>query len=215
MRIAMGIPSWSLLGHSFGGMLAIRYAAMFPNSIHKIIYEAPLFDVYYSFKSNFNLLHEYYCKNGDAVRAGYCLSSLRNSSRARENTDRYMKIPNGIGQGALDYLFSHSLNREEAVKNFVYPHVTEEMNEKSIKAAFKVMEDETFYQSNLELLDNIQAPSLLIAGKYDGVCDEYQKHYFETHSPHGKVIMFENSAHFISFDEPDKYTQEVSEFILY
>lgn len=30
MRTAMGITSWSLLGHSFGGMLAARYASMFP-----------------------------------------------------------------------------------------------------------------------------------------------------------------------------------------
>ena len=41
MRKILGIEKWSILGHSYGGMLAVLYAYAYPNSIHKIILECP------------------------------------------------------------------------------------------------------------------------------------------------------------------------------
>lgn len=37
MRKLLGIEKWSILGHSYGGMLAVLYAYIYPNSIHKVI----------------------------------------------------------------------------------------------------------------------------------------------------------------------------------
>ena len=39
MRKLLGIEKWSILGHSYGGTLAVLYACAYPNSIHKIILE--------------------------------------------------------------------------------------------------------------------------------------------------------------------------------
>ena len=37
LRRLLGIEKWSILGHSYGGMLAVLYAYIYPNSIHKVI----------------------------------------------------------------------------------------------------------------------------------------------------------------------------------
>ena len=41
MRRKLGIERWSVLGHSYGGMLAVLYAYTCPDSINKIILECP------------------------------------------------------------------------------------------------------------------------------------------------------------------------------
>lgn len=51
LRVALGIRKWSVLGHSFGGYLAFRYAHQYPESVHKVLYEAPCFDAKLSTES--------------------------------------------------------------------------------------------------------------------------------------------------------------------
>ena len=41
MRKSFGIGKWSILGHSYGGMLAVLYAHCYPESIHKVILDCP------------------------------------------------------------------------------------------------------------------------------------------------------------------------------
>ncbi|MFC4404086.1 alpha/beta fold hydrolase [Gracilibacillus xinjiangensis] len=51
IRIELGIQEWVVLGHSFGGYLAMKYAYEYPNFVKKVIYEAPSFDLGLSAKS--------------------------------------------------------------------------------------------------------------------------------------------------------------------
>src|SRR5690625_2760471 len=44
LREKLGIEQWALLGHSFGGYIALKYATMFPNSVTQIVFECPTFD---------------------------------------------------------------------------------------------------------------------------------------------------------------------------
>lgn len=76
-------------------------------SIDKIVYEAPSFNVFYSYKSIFNRLYEYHHKNGDTARADYYINSIESASNARTIMDKFMNFPNGITQKAQDYLFFH------------------------------------------------------------------------------------------------------------
>lgn len=41
LRAALGIQKWSVLGHSFGGMWAMAYAAAFPNRISRLVLASP------------------------------------------------------------------------------------------------------------------------------------------------------------------------------
>ena len=41
MRKLLGIEKWSILGHSYGGMLAVLYASTYPNTIQKVILDCP------------------------------------------------------------------------------------------------------------------------------------------------------------------------------
>lgn len=44
-RRALGIERWAVLGHSFGGNLALRYAVACPDAIEAVIFENPVWDM--------------------------------------------------------------------------------------------------------------------------------------------------------------------------
>jgi proline iminopeptidase len=41
LREALGVESWFVLGHSYGGRLATRYAARYPGSVRGVLFENP------------------------------------------------------------------------------------------------------------------------------------------------------------------------------
>lgn len=43
LKKVLQIKKWSIIGHSFGGYLALLYASIYPGSIKKIIFEGPTF----------------------------------------------------------------------------------------------------------------------------------------------------------------------------
>ncbi|MDA1634096.1 alpha/beta fold hydrolase [Bacillus cereus] len=44
LKKVLQIERWSVIGHSFGGYVALLYASIYPSSIEKIIFEGPTFD---------------------------------------------------------------------------------------------------------------------------------------------------------------------------
>jgi proline iminopeptidase len=222
MRKQLGIQAWSILGHSFGGMLALIYARMFPNNIEKIIYENPTFSVYHSFKSHLQKLSLYFKKINDDISYNYCIDKIDTCITAEDLSQAFFNLPNGLSEDAQSYLFYNTISISKAREKYytsehaktLMQSITQEMNDRCQTFSNRVLQDKTFYQNHLTLLDNIKIPSALFVGKFDSVCDKTQRVYFENHVPLGKIVAFSNSSHFIMVDEPEEYTKQVFEFIL-
>ncbi|MFF0266486.1 alpha/beta fold hydrolase [Kribbella sp. NPDC004536] len=45
LREKLGIAQWSVISHSYGGRIALRYAAMHPDAISKVVFENPGWDM--------------------------------------------------------------------------------------------------------------------------------------------------------------------------
>jgi proline iminopeptidase len=41
LRAALGVRSWFVLGHSYGGRLATRYAARYPETVRGVVFDGP------------------------------------------------------------------------------------------------------------------------------------------------------------------------------
>lgn len=50
IRTMLAIPGWQVLGHSFGGMVALRYALAYPARVERLILECPSIDLASSFR---------------------------------------------------------------------------------------------------------------------------------------------------------------------
>lgn len=79
IRIKLSIPRWQVLGHSFGGMVALRYALAHPNRVERLILENPSIDLASSFRWLSGAAAQ--VLNGRDTAAAARASSLTNPSR--------------------------------------------------------------------------------------------------------------------------------------
>ena len=65
MRKKLCIDKWSVLGHSYGGMLAYLYTHTYPSTVNKLILDCPSLDFIDSSKSVVYYLSDYISKSGN------------------------------------------------------------------------------------------------------------------------------------------------------
>lgn len=215
MRVQLGVKSWSLLGHSYGGMLACLYADLFPGSIRTVIYECPCFCFSLSTKSVAVYLSGYFrdSQNPDGVQL--CQEILhkvyeKNDKSAAEDMLHMLSLASGNPQ-VRNYL--HNVSYEEYAASYSTDGISPEMWQKSDIHYEKLAQDGSMFSDFLCLIDTIRQPSLLLTGRYDPVCGEEQRRYFREHSPNGQMVEFEQSGHFPRIEEPEKYTNCVCRFL--
>lgn len=209
LRNKLGIKKWSLLGHSFGGYLALYYAHKFPNSIKNIIYEAPAFDMNSSVKSMLK-------------KAQHVITTRQ---LAIEEINRYMnedqkvndlwRLWAEIGQKLGEYkddVYLHSIDPTTFNQIYDDPYITSEHWARSKIHTDLLIKEGLIFKSLLPILKLNSHRSLLLHGKYDPVCSLNQLQAFDE-SPNTKTVIFENSAHFPRIEEPDKYTATVERFL--
>lgn len=212
LRNQLSIQKWSLLGHSFGGYLALTYAHKYPNSIKKVLYEAPCFDVKSSmeslFSKAFDLARNKQLESADEIRAN--LLEGRSPKELWEALGPAFQI---LGKHK-DSLYLRSIDPDEFNQIYNEPSITEESWSRSQAHSTSLVKEGRFFESLIPLFSSITHPSLLLHGKYDPVCCEHQRTAFKERSPNADIVVFENSAHFPRIEEADKYTSIVEKFLL-
>jgi proline iminopeptidase len=78
----------------------------------------------------------------------------------------------------------------------------------------RIFDSEDFYYNYLPYLTDIQKPQFLLVGEYDMTCGKFEQEWFDKHAPNGKTIILADSAHLSWFENPEKYTDLVKQFIL-
>lgn len=212
IRKALGIERWSVLGHSFGGYIALLYAHQYPKSVKKVIYEAPMFDSTLSMKSLFRFALPLFEQENQADYFQECQKYIHGTYSSSELWNAWLQIGNQLGD-KRDYVYFHGIDPLEYNKIFDNPEVTEELLNRSYIHGRRLQEEGAFFESLLPLLPSIQQPSLLLSGKYDPVCCEEQTRAFKDLTPNRRIIVFEDSGHFPRIEEREKYTSELLKFI--
>ena len=72
MRQKLNVKRWSVLGHSYGGALAVFYANKYVDSVDKIILECPSLNFADSAKSVAAYVSDYISQTGDSVAIEHC-----------------------------------------------------------------------------------------------------------------------------------------------
>ncbi|WP_226682856.1 alpha/beta fold hydrolase [Sutcliffiella horikoshii] len=209
LREQLGIQSWTVLGHSFGGFIALKYAHEHPNSVKKVIYEAPTFDLGLSSKSMIKrallLLdseHEY---NRYIQQDSYTTKELWHA---------ISKVYQELGEEKKDSIYLKSIKPHELNSIYEKAQLPSELWGRSQTYTRKLEEEDMIFESLLPIIPLVKQPSLLLHGKFDPVFCEQQKDYFKENAPASKTVVFEHSAHFPRLEEPQKYRDEVVSFVL-
>jgi proline iminopeptidase len=208
LRQALGIGRWAVLGHSFGGRLALRYADKYPARVTSLLFENPGWDAEASERYRLPALGALYDSLGETSLAQECRDLAA-------RPDMYAEGPRldllfGLApRGAYWYLADEKFQRsmEEAAPELSGDDHTE-------VAAMKLINDRGIHESLLPMLSGLQVPALLIVGKSDLVTSPEQIDAFHDQVPHGRVEVFDHSGHFVQLEQAEEYSALVTEFVL-
>lgn len=222
MRKILGIEKWSVLGHSYGGMLVVLYASACPDSVHKIILECPSLWFEDSARSTAEYLSEHIhsLNDGEAVK----LWEKVRFADYQDKTEVVWDLSSLLGYVTDMELrfYLHGITLEEYEMSMDTTDIANEMWSKGEQHLRKLLETPAAGSAQkrvlmtddlLPLIPKIAAPMLLINGKYDPACTKHQIEYIMNSAQDVTRAVFENSGHFPRLEEAEKYTNTVLSFL--
>jgi proline iminopeptidase len=206
LRRTLGVPKIALIGHSFGGLLALEYGAKYPGNVSHVVFVSGLWDTPLQCRLRAKRLAElrpeaYARVRGDTIEANGTRRSdcelefraLRGAERERYNTE--LMFPRPAVAARMD-----SVNAARGVRN------TGELS----RALFAA--DLLRYRFTAH--DRLTMPVLVVAGRFDGAARPAGLRELARRLPTARFVEYERSGHFVYLDEPDRFAREVSAFIL-
>jgi proline iminopeptidase len=205
LRRTLGVPGIALLGHSFGGMLALEYAAKYPQNVSHLIFVAGVWDFDLQCRLRAQRFAElrpeaYMRVRGDTLapdgrRRSDCeleFRGLRGEERERYNLE--IMFPNPAINARMD-----SVNAARGVRN------TGELAGALFRGGL--------LHHRVAGLDRITMPTLVVAGRLDGAIRPEGLRELARRLARARFVEYERSGHFVYLDEPDRFAREVSAFV--
>lgn len=207
VRKKLKLDKISLVGHSYGSMIAQAYAIKYPESVHKMILIAG-FHSGEMWQANCDSYNHYAkthfpekWKQVDSLRAlGYVSSDEIFS-------DLYGSFP-------VKYIYYHNTSRKQNMPSAKYRGWNSDVYYSIVgrDADFFVggsMIDTDFRKE----LSSLNVPTLIIAGRYDGVSTPEYNIQYKIYMPSARFEMFEESGHNPYLEEPEKFYSLMDEFL--
>ncbi len=213
LRRHLGIKRWSVLGHSFGGLLALRYALAYPSSVACLVFENPTFDVASSYRSLLRGAAIEYRTMRKPLKAKECLKAAESSRRLARPDQEFLRLTNDLGV-RRNHLYLHGEKKELFFEHLIATSpLPQELWRRNGNFVEKVFTDKRLYEQLLPSLRKIACPALLIKGRYDWVTSDDQLDAFSTNVQRGLVVIFHKSAHFPHIEEPKRFADVVTRFV--
>jgi len=199
IRQKLKLKKWSVVGHSYGTVVAQAYALKYPEFIDKML----LINGFHSglmWQANCDSYNHYAKTHFPEKRR--LVDSLRLEGYVSSDpvfSELYGSFP-------TKYIYYHNTKLRQPMpkekvrswSNDVYYtivgrdadfHVTGSMGEWDVRRQLK----------------NITAPTLVVAGRYDGVSTPEWAVQYKKYMPQAQFVIFENSGHNPYLEEPEKF----------
>ena len=206
IRKLLNLETISLVGHSYGTVPAQAYAIKYPKYLNKLV----LINGFHS--------GEMWQANCDSY----------NHYAKTHFPELWLKVDSlrDLGYVSSDSVFSELYGSFPT--KYIYYHDTK-LQQKVPKTKFRGNSPDVYYSiigrdadfdvsgSMIDIdfrrhLKDIKAPTLIAAGRYDGVSTPEYAIQYKTFMPNAKFVMFEQSGHNPYLEEPEKFFSIFEEF---
>lgn len=201
-----------LIGHSWGAALAMNYLAGHPSDVAGVVAVNPLVRGMESEKAQQDFVRGAAGKAGDED----ILQQLENLGSPPYGGSNLLKLQGLVDRygGQFHHKPSFVLATAKALlKGYVTPaeiFTIIHANEATLKAMAGQVSEIDLEKS----APSVEAPVVFMLGRYDHILSpQISKRYLdELVAPSKKAIWFDESAHNIPFEEPDKFVEAVESF---
>ena len=194
LRRALGFEQMAVLGHSFGGFIALSYTLAYPASVSRLIIScsAPSYDI------------------GAEVEAQ--LAAFDNSqiaaAFARENE---IQSDEDMRAVILDELPFYFASYPDEIRRVAEDWANRTRYSAALSSWWSVNQM-PLYDTRPRLAE-IHMPTLVLAGRHDRVCSLNQARLMEHGIPGARMVVFEASGHMPQMEESARYIQVVRDFL--
>jgi proline iminopeptidase len=205
LRRLLGVPKISLIGHSFGGLLALEYAARYPGNVSRLILVGAFSDGPQT------------CRVHRARLAGMHLVELARVLKDTAWTRAPKRSDCEFESRALT-----SAERERFNNSGMFPDSTLQKKQDSVDAASGLRNTGEMSRALLGagLLsyrftkhDEVTAPTLLIAGSEDNAVGVGPQRALAAALPRARIAVYDRAGHFPYLEEPVRFARDVSSFL--
>lgn len=208
LRKSMGFNKISILGHSYGGVVAQGYAIKYPDNVSHLIL-ANTFHSYLMWQEN--------CDNSNhEIKTNYPevwkeLMKIREQGAVSSDPihqELYGKVPYG---------FLYAYNPENFRKGSSKPYP----NPMNTKLYYQMVGRDGDFLLNNDIgsfdyrtqLKDLKIPILIYAGRYDRVAVPWMMDKYKEYCPQAKYVMFERSGHNPQIEESEATLKLIREFL--
>ena len=205
LRNHLGLDKIVVLGHSFGGILAMPFALKYQHSVSLLILMAT---------------SPYWGPDGEAEKWANLQKLGRDRPDLASLIAEYESGYDQAGLGATDedakakYIRTGPMWFHRTGQDMISAH--REMADRTIFSTALsnwMMKTEMRTYDMRPQLGNIRTPTLVMAGRWDWRSTVEKAHIMHTGIPDSELVIFENSSHMFPVEEQEKCIQTVAEFV--
>lgn len=202
LRKYLGLKRISILGVSYGGMVAQGYAIRYKKNIDKLILvvTAPSYHFIDEARKNLQLI-------GNTEQIAVCEKYLWNGTfNSDQDVNTYFNVMDPL------YIYNHKKKkrRRPSSKKATSNELKNILSYDVLNAGFS---DFLHHFNYIPKLKNINCPTLILAGQNDWVCSPNQSRIMAKNIPNAKLKVFQKCGHALTSDANEKYIKEVKIFL--
>lgn len=194
LRKHLGLEKISILGTSYGGMVAQGYAIRYPKRVDKLILAvtAPSYRFLDEAKMHVH-------KHGNAKQKEIVKHLWNGTFKNPQHVAKYFSI--------MESLYSDKAKKKKVA---VFSNLKTVWSHQALNQGFGgFMRKYDF----IPKLNKIICPTLVLAGQNDWICSPTQSKVIAKNIPNAKLKVFKNASHAIAVDAHDEYIKIIKKFL--
>jgi len=200
LRRELGVQQIALIGHSFGGTLALEYAATYPAHVARVVIVAGMWSL--------PVQGRYQCERIRAVYPALAHAADSAATGPDEHCQWFWNLPASQRTPLYEALmFPDSVVRARLDSTVAASHLpnTGELSAALSRAGLSQYQFASFAK--------VTMPTLVIAGRLDGALVPRGLQELTQRLPNATFVEYDRSGHFVYLDEPDRFVRDVTSFI--
>jgi proline iminopeptidase len=198
LRLRLGAPKIALMGHSFGGVLALEYAARYPEHVSRVVFVDGLSDGPASMKVWRERLENKTLPDG---AGDSCAEAKANMAFVNQSTGKNGKA----FFDQLQFVDQEVRKQQDAIDDASGLKNTGELSNALFSGGLACYR---FTQHS-----RLTMPVLVIGGRHDGAIGMKPMRELAAKLPQATLLEYECSAHFPYLEERDRFAADVVAFL--
>ncbi|MGY2733530.1 alpha/beta fold hydrolase [Sphingomonas sp. UYP23] len=201
LRETLGVARWSLLGHSFGGHYALRYALRHPTRVSTMYLENPAYSFPESTRSTLRATSALYAKLGKVDLARQAMELAGSDLPPRTLLDRSMKGMGGLGEERQQLYLYDQRYRGFFGRLQQSSGISDARWGQGQAQATKLFDDGQILEPMLASMSAWRGPVVLLKGATDHVTSAEEVATVAA-LPRGRIVQVPRAGHFIHVEQP-------------